>query len=489
MVIEMIFVYVCIMGMFALLFILSWKEREKGVFRKMAAYLLHRQQDIRQKHAGRGKNWKRDLSRRKLGDKLKTLHPETAVPEQVKEYYLAQYSMILMVIFLGDVLCLAVWGSARSSPLLIDGNYLRRNPYGGGEVPVGLEAQIEGAGEEIFAYLVEERKYTQEEIDVLYMEALEQLPAAILGENEGFDDVRKDMELVAGLEGYPFEITWESSAYSVINMDGTVDNEELTEGEIVTLTAHFHYEEWDFEHQLYIQVNPVLYTAKEALRNRMDELLAKQEESTKNEDKMVLPDQVDAHPIVWREIIEDSSGYFLMLVFIAAGVLYWGHKRELDQKLELRKKELLLDYPEIVNKLALYMGAGMTIRNAFLKMGEDYRKQERRKKRYVYEEILIACYELQGGRLETEAYDHFGRRCQVQAYLKLSALLAQNLRKGSNDLLQMLRQEADSAFAQRKSLAKKLGEEAGTKLLLPMMMMLCIVMVIIIIPAYFSFMM
>ena len=42
--------------------------------------------------------------------------------------------------------------------------------------------------------------------------------------------------------------------------------------------------------------------------------------------------------------------------------------------------------------------------------------------------------------------------------------------------------------AERKGLAKKLGEEAGTKLLLPMMMMLCIVMVIIMIPAYFSFM-
>lgn len=50
-----------------------------------------------------------------------------------------------------------------------------------------------------------------------------------------------------------------------------------------------------------------------------------------------------------------------------------------------------------------------------------------------------------------------------------------------------MRQEADNAFAERKSLAKKLGEEAGTKLLLPMMMMLCVVMVIIMIPAYFSF--
>ena len=99
----------------------------------------------------------------------------------------------------------------------------------------------------------------------------------------------------------------------------------------------------------------------------------------------------------------------------------------------------------------------------------------------------MTCYELQVGRSETEAYDHFGKRCQLQPYIRLSALLSQNIRKGSNDLLRMLRQEADSAFAERKSLAKKLGEEAGTKLLLPMMMMLCVVMVIIMIPAYFSF--
>ena len=99
----------------------------------------------------------------------------------------------------------------------------------------------------------------------------------------------------------------------------------------------------------------------------------------------------------------------------------------------------------------------------------------------------MTCYELQSGRSEKEAYDHFGKRCQVQAYRKLCTLLSQNLRKGSNDLLRVLRQEADNAFTERKNLAKKLGEEAGTKLLLPMMMMLCIVMVVIMIPAYFSF--
>ena len=193
-------------------------------------------------------------------------------------------------------------------------------------------------------------------------------------------------------------------------------------------------------------------------------------------------------PIVWKEITEDGSAYLLLLVLTAALLLYWTKGREPDRKLETRRKELLLDYPEIVNKLALYMGAGMTIRNAFFKMGEDYKKQQKERKRYAYEEVLITCYELQSGKSEKEAYDHFGKRCQVQVYMKLSTLLAQNLRKGSNDLLRVLRQEADNAFAERKNLARKLGEEAGTKLLLPMMMMLCIVMVIIMIPAYFSFM-
>lgn len=449
----------------------------------MAAYLYRKQE------AGKkGKrNWKKELYARQLGDKLRTLQPQIAVKTQIREHYLSLYSLLLTVVFVGDILCLAAWLSAHSNTKLIDGSRLLRNENGEGNVQVGLKAEIPGVQEEIFDYVVEERKLTEEELEKSFTEAAALLPVEILKENSSLEDVRKDLELVFKLDGYPFQISWESGAYSLINTDGTVHNEELTEGEIVTLTAKFSYEEWCREVQLYAQVNPVVYTPKEAIRARIEELLRESGEETKSEESMILPGQIGTESLVWREIIEDSSGYFLILVFFATGVLYWGRGRELDQKLEIRKRELLLDYPEIVNKLALYMGAGMTIRNAFLKMGEDYKRQKEQRKKFVYEEILMTCYELQGGKSETEAYDHFGKRCQVQCYIRLSALLSQNIRKGSSDLLRMLRQEADSAFAQRKSLAKKLGEEAGTKLLLPMMMMLCIVMVIIMIPAYFSF--
>ena len=52
--------------------------------------------------------------------------------------------------------------------------------------------------------------------------------------------------------------------------------------------------------------------------------------------------------------------------------------------------------------------------------------------------------------------------------------------------MQLLEQEVSDAFEERKNLAKKSGEEAGTKMLFPMMMMFGIIIVIIMVPAFLS---
>jgi len=46
--------------------------------------------------------------------------------------------------------------------------------------------------------------------------------------------------------------------------------------------------------------------------------------------------------------------------------------------------------------------------------------------------------------------------------------------------------ESIQAFEDRKARARRLGEEAGTKLLLPMFLMLAVVLVIVIVPAFLS---
>ena len=51
----------------------------------------------------------------------------------------------------------------------------------------------------------------------------------------------------------------------------------------------------------------------------------------------------------------------------------------------------------------------------------------------------------------------------------------------------MLKIETQDAFEERKNQAKRYGEEAGTKLLIPMIMILLVVMVIIMYPALVNF--
>lgn len=94
---------------------------------------------------------------------------------------------------------------------------------------------------------------------------------------------------------------------------------------------------------------------------------------------------------------------------------------------------------------------------------------------------------MQSGIAEADAYERFGRRCQMPEYIRLGTVLSQNLRKGTKGLNAMLEQEATAPLRNGKITAKKVGEKAGTKLLFPMLLMLGIVLVILMVPAFLSF--
>ena len=71
-------------------------------------------------------------------------------------------------------------------------------------------------------------------------------------------------------------------------------------------------------------------------------------------------------------------------------------------------------------------------------------------------------------------------------YIKLGSLLSQNLKKGSKGLASILEKEAASSMEERQNMARKLGEQAGTKLLFPMAMMFGVVLTVLIVPAFLS---
>lgn len=71
-------------------------------------------------------------------------------------------------------------------------------------------------------------------------------------------------------------------------------------------------------------------------------------------------------------------------------------------------------------------------------------------------------------------------------YKRFSSILAQNLSKGTRDMKELLQKESLEALDMRKNRARRLGEEAGAKLLFPMLVMLLMILLPLLLPALTS---
>jgi hypothetical protein len=243
------------------------------------------------------------------------------------------------------------------------------------------------------------------------------------------------------------------------------------------------------DYEIPVRVIPVERTAEERLLAEYESRIAQADATQQGEEMLTLPTEYEGHVLTYRT--KERDGYeSILLVGLLAAVLLWARDRSSKKEQEKRReRELLLDYADLLSKLVVLTGAGLTIRNAWEKMVHDYeaaRIAGKQKERAAYEEMCLTCEQMRNGVSESEAYREFGKRCGLQQYLKLSGLLEQNRRTGTKNLRDIFRTEMADALEQRKNLALRLGEEAGTRLLIPLFLMLGIVMVMIMVPAMMS---
>lgn len=429
---------------------------------------------------------KADKSNRVLYDNsvreaLQTLEPVGDTQSRQREYVIKKLSLCGAIVAGGLLLSALLWIKDEMQAPIVD-NRIERNIYGDGEKSVSLVAKGETGTYEIDVS-IEERLYKESELNALLAEFLPLLEKAAAGENASFDKVEYNLRLVGGLEGFPFDVEWQTDG-EYIGSDGKLLNDILDAPKLSPLTAIISCDAFEVSREFSCMVY------SKAVPSPQSEMIAKTLEElqgeTKNEEFMTLPSEINAEKLNWSYQKNNAGILALFATPLIALVIYFGTDRDLKKQVEDRNEQLKLDYPEIVSALALLIGAGMTVPNAWQRVAKDYRakKQETGRTRYAYEEMLLTVYEMESGAAQTNAYERFGRRCRVQEYNRLATMLSQNVRKGATNLAVLLREEAAHAFEERKHSARRLGEKAGTKLLMPMMMLLGMIMVVIMIPAF-----
>ena len=365
---------------------------------------------------------------------------------------------------------------------------LERGRFGEGVEEVELEAVTEDGQKVEVTVQVPERRYTAEQAEKLLSEKLQNLDELILGANSSFSRIEQNLNLPSSFSDSPVTVEWMTDQPSVLDWDGTIGENAGSEGTRVCLEGilTLQNQKMEYSRMLTVYASPEEDTLSGRLQETADRLNQDGTDETYH-----LPDTVDGQAVRWYQKTEQTGFLVTMLSLLAGGLAVLSARKKKEQAIQKKQAEMQRDYPELVGKMQMLLGAGISMRRVFERIALDYKTEQaqskKERKRWAYEEAARTWYEMESGVSEQEAYERFGMRCGIPSYKSLSVLLVQNLNKGGRGLVPLLEQEAQAAFEARKRLARTEGEKAAVRLLFPMGLMLLVVLVILMAPAFLTF--
>lgn len=356
-----------------------------------------------------------------------------------------------------------------------NGSYSQRLLFEAGEYASDIEITVNDI------------RITKEQAGRLFIEAKQEIEKTCLGENISPDHIVTDLKFSESYANGLVEARWQLDNYEVINTDGTIVEEKTSsEGNLVNAIVYLNCGEYQELYNLSFMVYEPDAGSYAAFIKRLKENIAAEDEKTAESAEITLPKDCEEVPVYWKKPM-NYRGLQLMILGVVAGfAIAVGKQREEKNQAQKILEAKSKDYPEIVSNLSILMAAGISFKGSIERISKRYiarKKKDAEFRKEGYEEILRTYREMKDGVGELEAIENLGARSGCKEFRKLSMLLSQNLRKGSRELVEMLEKEEALSFELRKQNALKAGEEASTKLLLPMLGMLGIVVVILIVPA------
>jgi tight adherence protein C len=167
-----------------------------------------------------------------------------------------------------------------------------------------------------------------------------------------------------------------------------------------------------------------------------------------------------------------------------AAILLYGFYRfkKLDTLVRNRHRAIVMELPELINKMILLINAGETIHQAI------HRCCPSRQEAVVDDQPLQQAWQTLSRELKDNkpfiwAMEEFSRSCGVLEVSMFSTAVLLNFRRGGTDFVTALQDLSHTLWERRKATARTIGEEAAAKLVFPMVLLFCTVMVIVAAPA------
>jgi len=387
----------------------------------------------------------------------------------------ASLGVILAVCMVGMLVCI----SSQDDKLI---RSLTRAGYGKGQTSYQLDVEYDGTGETV-EIVLDPQKHTEQEILDIFSDSYDAVIKEMLSDNTSLQDIHSPLNLI-GSYGQ-IRIHWDIEDVSLINYNGELsgsigENEHLP----VSIYATFTMEDTSQTFSIPLVLTAQTPSDNEKLAGEIMDSIARN--NSAYDPEVTLPDSINGRALEFRKTKSNTAQILLILGVIGAAAVFLLYDKRLEKEADKRRDEMTGDFSEIVFKLSLLYEAGLSIFRSWERIVTEYEASGQTQSHYAYREMRYTLDQIRNGRSEAESYGQFGKRCGLHQYIRLGNILEQNLQKGAKGMKTLLRQEAQDSFEERKRLARRKGEEASTKLLIPMIMMLVVVMAVIAVPAVLS---
>ncbi|MCR5203402.1 MAG: type II secretion system F family protein [Lachnospiraceae bacterium] len=365
---------------------------------------------------------------------------------------------------------------------LKDGYYLEKVQPGEGKKKVKLYKTIDNETEIVTVY-VPELYPGDVEANKELNRAEEYIRIHILGENKSVSCIDKPLKLIDSIPDSIVKPRYLTEDNDYINDDGSLNNDFEEDSIDTNLFVELSYMTEVKKVMIQLKIIKKTYSDVDNARKNWNNAIKRS--LSKSTDKYVkLPDIIDGKKVTYKNYKENKVKYLCLIFIILIILIPVIYKVMEERKYEKRQKEYKDNYYIIVEKFILYMGAGLSIYDSILRIIKSFEGKDR--VGFLLKDLKVLKRETDNGISVEKALTEFGLRSKEVCYMKFVSLIVQNMKKGSEDILKLLEIEAKEAFEEKSRLLMKSGEEASTKLLLPMVGMLIIVMVIIMKAAFQS---
>ncbi|OAX50428.1 type II secretion system F family protein [Paenibacillus sp. AD87] len=154
--------------------------------------------------------------------------------------------------------------------------------------------------------------------------------------------------------------------------------------------------------------------------------------------------------------------------------------KDLNTKVQRRDQDILMELPELLNRIVLLVGAGETVQRAIIHCVASQGERDHP----LYNELRKTVGDWNNGYSFQQSFEQFSRRCGVQEVTIFTTTVLLNFRRGGGDFVLALRDLSHVLWEKRKAVSRAKGEQASSKLVFPMVLIFFSIVVMIGAPAF-----